>query len=654
MMSRPGNTEIIDDGLLEQAFQLAYFILGDKELAEPVAAEAILRLDVAVAAQDRRYYYVPRAQLQPHVRARGVRTKVTLSELHLLQRLIYDEAEAHERVQEQATDAISDERLLVHFIKHLVRITLKRNSFYVTLGLSRLLYHYSTAEAMEIYNLVVQNPSRVKDDYYWRSRKGQLMQEMKERFGGLLAVNRAARGEERFVTRPDSSLYSSFVNDCLQKLMPWYTLCPLPAGKAAVSGLIPALDFHGADPDEEHHIEISRMHAVLHADCFTRLIAGLQLPPLLTRLELPRFFTPEGHNPPHTMQNPNSPSTATKSPHAHVLRAQLTEQQSLRRRLNPTRVRILVDRQQRATLDLSRTSQAGFHLTAGEEFIEVWSDQQEVTRLALYPVDYQWLQQTQGSTEFMIELVSGQRLKFALTPQRDEYDEVTGAAVMVSCAAVGWRAWQEVLRSFSPAPTATLQYGLASVLLLISLASGWWLRQALQPDTPTLTVISQPPTPNVLPTAASTPSTSPSLSVATPTPPMPRLTVNSAKKTVPTPQLRDVAPDNQTGVQSLAQAQQIFISLEGDDATTQALRAQLEQRLQATQRWKVASEEAADTALQVKITPSAATITAQLVNANGQVLWPSTGRARVYKSTPEEAAAQIVADLLAAAQSRKQ
>ena len=98
----------------------------------------------------------------------------------------------------------------------------------------------------------------------------------------------------------------------------------------------------------------------------------------------------------------------------------------------------------------------------------------------------------------------------------------------------------------------------------------------------------------------------------------------------------------------MAQARQIFISLDGDDAAAQALRAQLSQRLQATQRWTVASREEADTALQVMITKGAAAVSAQLVNANGHVLWPRTGRARVYKGTPEQMAAQIVMELLVA------
>ncbi len=67
-----------------------------------------------------------------------------------------------------------------------IRISLKRNSFYVTLGISRILHNYGTNDAMEIYNIVVQNPDRVHDDYYYRSRKGVLMKELKACFGELL------------------------------------------------------------------------------------------------------------------------------------------------------------------------------------------------------------------------------------------------------------------------------------------------------------------------------------------------------------------------------------------------------------------------------------------------------------------------------------
>src|SRR5689334_15788767 len=182
-----------ENNLLESAYQLAHFILGDKDSAELSATAAMARLYVAAVAQDRRYYYVPGTG----PKAYGARTKVSLNDLHLLQRLVYDETESYERTHEERAP-LSDERLLRHFLKHLVRITPKRNSFYVTLGVSRLLHRYSTPEAIELYSLVLQNPSRVKDNYYWRSRKAQLMEEMKTRFGGQIAVTRGAYGEERF------------------------------------------------------------------------------------------------------------------------------------------------------------------------------------------------------------------------------------------------------------------------------------------------------------------------------------------------------------------------------------------------------------------------------------------------------------------------
>jgi hypothetical protein len=88
-----------------------------------------------------------------------------------------------------------------------VSITLMRNSFHVTLGVSRLLYNYTTAESMELYDLIMQDPERTKDDAYWREHKARLMKELKDRFGQLLAVVSGSRGEERF--HPNSFLLTA-------------------------------------------------------------------------------------------------------------------------------------------------------------------------------------------------------------------------------------------------------------------------------------------------------------------------------------------------------------------------------------------------------------------------------------------------------------
>src|SRR6266480_6257486 len=99
--------------------------------------------EIAFGKQGRRFQYVPAGRRQssgllPH----ALRTKVSLREEHLLQLLVYAESDSWERGSEYGTSPypLTDEDMVIRFIKHLVQITLKRNSFYVTLGLGRLLY----------------------------------------------------------------------------------------------------------------------------------------------------------------------------------------------------------------------------------------------------------------------------------------------------------------------------------------------------------------------------------------------------------------------------------------------------------------------------------------------------------------------------------
>jgi hypothetical protein len=278
------------DAMLRRAFRLAYFIHGDRELAVRIATAAMSKLDAAVVTQNRRSYYKPGGRSRaPGSKVISPRTKVSLSESHLLQRLVYAESEPYERQEERRENAaIDEESLIKRYIKHLINITLMRNSFHVTLGVSRLLYNYTTAESMELYDLIMQDPERAKDDAYWRERKARLMRELKERFGQSLAVVRGSHGEKRFQTREDSARYLELAKLCLHMFTPWDTPCPLP-GSGPAPGKIGALTFRGPDPDEEHQFEVARMHAVIHPDCHERLVTGLGFDPPARRLEIPRL-----------------------------------------------------------------------------------------------------------------------------------------------------------------------------------------------------------------------------------------------------------------------------------------------------------------------------------------------------------------------------
>jgi hypothetical protein len=372
---------ISTDEVLKKAYRLAYFLHQDKGVAIRIVTAATLKLNVATAVQSKRLYYIPvgRFSRGESRRTDGIRNKAMFSDLHLLQRLVYGESEPFERQKEHAAlvgpqgtrageSAATEDDLLVYFIKHLVRITTKRNAFYVTLGISRLLHSYSTLETMEIYNAVIGEPERVKDDYYYRSRKGVLMQEMSQRFGQLIRACRRRRGEERFETQQVSSAHQSIVRECLRLFTPWDTYCPVPPDFDPLTAVIARLTSNSSA--DENRVEVNRIHAVLHPNCFVKLIAGLGYPPPEQRLEVPRFFSNQAddQSPPRQRCAPADLSAEELAEINHTL----TEQAGRRRRSSPVAVlRIMVDGIERATLNPAEQSSISFSAEEGAEIIEV-------------------------------------------------------------------------------------------------------------------------------------------------------------------------------------------------------------------------------------------------------------------------------------------
>ena len=261
---------------LDRAFHLACFIHGDRARALCILTEAYAGLDVAAVRQDKRLYYLPAGRRKADgVGPSAFRTKVCLEEPHLLQRLIYLQSEIWERRQEQSPEGppLTEADMVVRFIKHLVQITTGRNSFYVALGVGRLLHDYTTAQAMALYGLVVQDPDRVPDDYYYRARKKRLMEELRERFGAVLETVCGAYGEERFRTPADPGGWAALASECLRQFTPWDTPC-LPSGIDPTRDALPSLAFDGTDPDREHPIEANRMHVLLDPHCLARWAAA--------------------------------------------------------------------------------------------------------------------------------------------------------------------------------------------------------------------------------------------------------------------------------------------------------------------------------------------------------------------------------------------
>jgi len=609
--------------VLNKAYRLAYFLHQDKGIATRIVAAATLKLNVAMASQSKRLYYIPvgRFSRGESRRTDAIRNKALFSDVHLLQRLVYVESEPFERQKERAAqvapsgvhaagDPANDEDLLVYFIKHLVRITTKRNAFYVTLGVSRLLHSYSTLETMEIYNAVIGEPERVKDDYYYRSRKAVLMHEMYERFGQLIRACRQRRGEERFQTQQGSSELRSLLRECLRLFTPWDTQCAVPRDFDPLKSVIAALTSKSSA--DENEIEVNRIHAVLHPDCFASLVAAFGYSPPEERMELPRFFLDQSddQSPPRQRSAPDDLSAEELAEINHML----DEQAGRRRGSSPTAViRIMVDGIERGRLNPAEQSSISFSADENAEIIEVKStDSSGDLLLATHLLS----SFNDAAIVSSIRLEGGQDLSLSITRRQTEANG--GADLLVEfgyretaprrAARLWWHRQKLRLRSEEDPNSRSMWSGailIASVVVVICLTSylAYVMLRSRQTSGPAETSVAQttPPAPTPVAQASNPPSTN------KPTPKK-RSTAAKARGEDAGDALRsnDTVPNLK-----LSEVKKIYIEIRGD-----APLDELRERLNSSGIVAVTSNaDEADAALKIVGT------SAILVNARGTVLW---------------------------------
>ncbi|MFL6209577.1 MAG: hypothetical protein ACJ74W_12040 [Pyrinomonadaceae bacterium] len=697
------------DGLLDKAFRLACFIQGDREAALRIVADALAKLEVAVAAQRKRLYYRPagRGWLRRAASDR-FRNNVSFNEPHLLQRLILIEAEPYERAlekQEHGAATAGEEDLVIHFIKHLVRTTIKRNSFYVTLGLGRLLYSYTTAETMDIYNAVIQDPERVKDDYYYRSRKGVLMQELKERFGDLLNICRGPRGEERFETDDDQARFVALVRECLSLFTPWHTPCLVPAGVDPLTDGIPSLAYHGHEAEDK--IEVRRIHAVLHPDCFERLVSDLRFPAPDIRLGLPRFFYTNDMNDTGSRRNDRRRPAALDEAELTTIKGALDEGAARRKTAQPSLLRVVVDGIERARFDPHETRRTRFNLAEDAELIEVRAHDTAGAELLLaaHLVAHMGAGQGVQPADASITLEGGQKISLAVSPATHE----TGALVDVTYRETARLraaslALRRLVQSTDGGSTQSIALGRkvlvpALAFVFIAVCVGVVIKFARPRDGGAAeqhqVVAGQPKevnnrapqstaTDNNTATASAPTTTTASNNAADQKPPDKRTNATTSPQVAGARQQRapedtarhpapertglPAAPDTATEAETstrggaaalpvvpLSAVKKVYVETIGDEVLGQSVRQLLGERLRASGRITPAgSREEADALLKVSIMKSTAAasespiVLVQLINARGAVIWPRTNLGGKYQGPAAVVSADIVKDLLAA------
>lgn len=273
-----------DKELFTQAFELAYFIHAHKEVAFFIAEDSLEGLTSLLGYQKKNR--TAAAQLRGFwkwgERTRPIRKTVILDEDQMLQWLVYSHSERWERETEQGQGFYipTVEDLVVRYIKHLVFLTIRRGSFYVTLAICSLLNQFDRRETRVFYDVLTQNDTaRMKDTTYIGKQRLELLDKVVTRLAGMLRHNRKTREGGHFSTEPADKSLITLVNESLRRFTPFGTSCVL-APKFDVTD-IPELyfseDFSNKSDFEnlEDTIEMNRIHTVLHPECLLEFLRGL-------------------------------------------------------------------------------------------------------------------------------------------------------------------------------------------------------------------------------------------------------------------------------------------------------------------------------------------------------------------------------------------
>lgn len=345
--------------LLQRGFELAYFLIPDRVTALDILTRALEKIRARSRREMKRLYWRDKHAERP------VR-RIARSDMDMLQWLIMFEAEQDERAQERA-GSISSRGMAIRYVKHLIQITTALSSFYVNVGVSRLLHNYSTSEAQRVYEMLT---SRFLGPDEYRRAKSALMEKMRERFAGFLTIARVDHGELRFETSDNQERRVDAVSDCLSLFTPWSTQGHC-AQFVSVNGNPKLKSAHGAADTDQNENELRSCHILIEPTCYDRLMEDLAFDAPETRLALPRFVMPDKQkkSDDNNAQPPRPPELSQED--LDQIQRRLAMADARRRNANPRIVTIMIDGVKHAQLDLTQKHQLQVGLEAGASLIEI-------------------------------------------------------------------------------------------------------------------------------------------------------------------------------------------------------------------------------------------------------------------------------------------
>ena len=423
------------------AFELGFFIHANKEVAFFIAEDALDELPLVMGKQQgsRKPSRLLSGFWKGGERARPIRQTIRLTERQMLQWLCYKQSEYWERQTERGSGVYTptEEDMIVRYLAHLLFLTLRRGSFYVSLAIGQLLHQFDRRETRLFYDILTQSDSaRMKDTGYIGKQRLELLKKICQRFNGIISTTKTNGGEKHIVAQKVTEPVANLVHECLKKFTPSETVCIINPRFDVTD--IPGLYSSGSDSDEDR-IEMHRIHTVIDPDCFRRFVEGLceyaqNLPDYSPdndcnfeatdqRLAVPRFTTYE---------NGQSGRNRFRAPSLAIedyirLRRTLETRSRRRRSFSPKHISIYGDSSQVHSFNLATNKHCEFSIGPDTSVIEVrGSDEQGELLLATLLVD---LNEIPTGSVFKDTIVDqgGQQVEIKLSPIRDSDGCITGA-----------------------------------------------------------------------------------------------------------------------------------------------------------------------------------------------------------------------------------
>jgi len=393
-------------------------------------------------------------------------TRIVRNETDALQWLIYHESAHYERQQEE-TGTQSTRDMIVRYVKHLTQITTAMSSFYVSVGVQRLLYFYSTSEAQRAYEWLTEHYA---NDAVYRTIKGTLMKELENRFGNSIQICKIHRGEQRFDGLDDQQRWTVLVERCLKLFTPWSTLgkCFSSATSGLSSGVTLAARYY---PNvSEDALEIRRCHAFIDPVCYEELARKTGLDSPSQRLALPRFLNVNMKGPDDSGEL-NEERVNLTDDRVRRIMDRTAKDALIRQQALPKFLRILADGKECARLDVAGVESIQREIREGVKLLEILTEYNgKDVLLATHWIEYtRW--EGVAPAQAVVDLGKERELLIQIELVAETEETPRRISLRLKCRSVSRLAdFWEVLKLPSVAWYRLPGYGLAVAALIVL---GW-------------------------------------------------------------------------------------------------------------------------------------------------------------------------------------